>query len=82
MSKTTFFVTEIITRMIHNLTHLLQKRIKKSLIAGDERFIRQNVFLPHSQKNDVINLLSKRIRKKNRFLIIIEKSVTEELEHN
>jgi hypothetical protein len=48
MSKTTVFVTEIITRMMHNLANLLQKWIKNPLITGDDRFIRQNVFLPHS----------------------------------
>lgn len=48
MPKTTVFVTEIITRMMHNLAHLLQKRTKNSLITDDDRFIRQNIFLPHS----------------------------------
>jgi hypothetical protein len=48
MSKTTVFVTEIITRMMHNLAYLLQKRTVNSPITGDERFIGQNVFLPHS----------------------------------
>lgn len=48
MAKTTVFSTEIITRMMHNLAHLLQKRTENPLITGDDRFIRENIFLPLS----------------------------------
>lgn len=48
MSKTTLFGTEIISNMMHNLSYLLQEWIETPLITGGDRFIRQNMFLPHS----------------------------------
>jgi hypothetical protein len=54
LPKTTLFVTEIITRMMHNLANLLQKRTVNSLITGGDRFIRQNVFYHIHRKTSLL----------------------------